>query len=178
MSRVGKKAIALKDGIKVQLQDSLVTVEGPKGKLSQQLHPLVSVQIEKDRVQVNRTGETKQQRALHGLFRSLLANMVTGVDQGFQKKLEINGVGYKAAVQGKNLVLNLGYSHQIHFPIPDGITIEVDRNVNIAVKGIDKQQVGQVAAVIRGFRKPEPYKGKGIKYENEHIRRKVGKTGK
>ena len=178
MSRVGKKPISLKDGIKVQVQDSLVTVEGPKGKLSQQLHPLVSVQVEKDQVLVNRTGETKQQRALHGLFRSLVANMVTGVDEGFQKKLEINGVGYKAAVQGKELVLNLGYSHQVHFPIPEGITIEVDRNVNISVKGIDKQQVGQVAAVIRSFRKPEPYKGKGIKYENERIRRKVGKTGK
>lgn len=178
MSRVGKKPISLKDGIKVQVQDSLVTVEGPKGKLSQQLHPLIQVQVEKDRVLVNRTGESKQQRALHGLFRSLVANMVTGVDEGFQKKLEINGVGYKAVVQGKALVLNLGYSHQVNFPIPEGITIEVDRNVNISVKGIDKQQVGQVAAVIRSFRKPEPYKGKGIKYENEHIRRKVGKTGK
>jgi large subunit ribosomal protein L6 len=178
MSRVGKKPILAKEGTKVLVQDNLVSVEGPKGKLQQRLHPLIQVQVENGKVLVARTGESKQQRALHGLFRSLVANMVTGVEQGFQKVLEINGVGYKAQVQGKDLVLNLGYSHPVHYPIPEGIEIVAEKNVRIIVKGIDKQKVGQVAANIRSFRKPEPYKGKGIKYENEHIRRKVGKTGK
>lgn len=178
MSRVGKKPILLKEGINVQVQNDLVSVEGPKGKLQQQLNPLVQVKVEKGQLLVTRDGESKKQRAMHGLYRSLLSNMVTGVDQGFQKVLLINGVGYKAQVQGKDLVLNLGYSHVINYPIPEGITIEVDKNVRITVKGIDKQKVGQVAAEVRSFRKPEPYKGKGIKYETEHIRRKVGKTGK
>jgi len=178
MSRVGKKPILLKEGINVQVQNDLVSVEGPKGKLQQQLNPLVQIKVENGQLLVTRDGESKKQRAMHGLYRSLLSNMVTGVDQGFQKVLLINGVGYKAQVQGKDLVLNLGYSHVINYPIPEGITIEVDKNVHITVKGIDKQKVGQVAAEIRSFRKPEPYKGKGIKYETEHIRRKVGKTGK
>lgn len=178
MSRVGRKPILLKEGISVQVQNELVCVEGPKGKLQQKLNPLVQVKVEKGQVLVTRDGESKKQRAMHGLYRSLVSNMVTGVDQGFQKVLLINGVGYKAQVQGKELVLNLGYSHVVHYQIPEGITIEVDKNVRVIVKGIDKQKVGQVAAEIRSFRKPEPYKGKGIKYENEHIRRKVGKTGK
>ena len=178
MSRIGKKPILLKEGINVRLQDNLISVEGPKGKLEQQLHPLVQVKVDKEQILINRTGDNKEDRAMHGLFRSLIANMVTGVEQGFQKVLEINGVGYKAMVQGQELVLNLGYSHQIHYHIPEGITIVMDKNVRVTVKGIDKQKVGQVAADIRSFRKPEPYKGKGIKYENEHIRRKVGKTGK
>lgn len=178
MSRVGKKPILLKEGINVQVQNELICVEGPKGKLQQQLNPLVQIKVEDGKVLVTRDGESKKQRAMHGLFRSLVANMVTGVDKGFQKVLLINGVGYKAQVQGKELVLNLGFSHVVHYPIPEGITIEVDKNVRVTVMGIDKQKVGQVAAEIRSFRKPEPYKGKGIKYENEHIRRKVGKTGK
>jgi large subunit ribosomal protein L6 len=178
MSRVGKKPILLKEGINVQVRNDLVSVEGPKGKLQQQLNPLVQVKVENGQLLVTRDGESKKQRAMHGLYRSLLSNMVTGVEQGFQKVLLINGVGYKAQVQGKDLVLNLGYSHVVNYPIPEGITIEVDKNVRITVKGIDKQKVGQVAAEIRSFRKPEPYKGKGIKYETEHIRRKVGKTGK
>jgi large subunit ribosomal protein L6 len=178
MSRIGKKPIFLKEGVNVCVQDDVVSVEGPKGKLQQRLHPMVQAQVEKDRVLITRTGESKEQRAMHGLFRSLVANMVTGVEQGFQKVLEINGVGYKAQVKGGELVLNLGYSHPIHYLVPEGITVEADKNVRVVVKGIDKQKVGQVAADIRNFRKPEPYKGKGIKYENEHIRRKVGKTGK
>lgn len=178
MSRVGKKPIPLKKGILVQIQDNLVSVEGPKGKLQQQIHPLIRVLIEEDKIVVVRTADTRQQGALHGLSRSLIANMVTGVEQGFEKILEVNGVGYKVQVQGKELVLNLGYSHPIHYPIPEGIEIAVDKNLRISVKGIDKQKVGQVAADIRSFRKPEPYKGKGIKYVNEIIKRKVGKTGK
>lgn len=178
MSRVGKKPIPLKKGIVAKVRDNLVSVEGPKGKLNQQIHPLIQVLVEEGNIVVVRTGETRQQRALHGLSRSLVANMVIGVDQGFQKILEVNGVGYKAQVQGKELVLNLGYSHPIHYSIPEGIDIEVDKNLKIIVKGIDKQKVGQVAADIRKFRKPEPYKGKGIKYANEVIKRKVGKTGK
>ena len=179
MSRIGRMPIAVPAGVTVEIADgNVITVKGPKGTLTQTLHPAITVAVEGNAINVTRPNDEKENRALHGLTRSLVANMVTGVTAGFEKKLVINGVGYKAAKEGKTLVLSLGYSHLIKIAETDGITFEVPDSNTILVKGADKQAVGQIAAVIREKRPPEPYLGKGIKYADEHIRRKAGKTGK
>ncbi len=177
MSRVGRSPIPIPQGVKVSMEDRVFVAEGPKGKVSQEVLPRLEVEIGKTEVLVKRLGESRDDRAKHGLMRALMANAVTGVHVGFSKVLEINGVGYRAEVQGKTLNLSLGYSHPILFQIPEGIEIDIDKNYTMTVRGARKQQVGQVAAEIRAFRKPEPYKGKGIKYAEEVIRRKVGKAG-
>ncbi|MBT4384779.1 50S ribosomal protein L6 [Candidatus Peregrinibacteria bacterium] len=178
MSRIGKKPVIISSGVTITQADGVVTVKGPKGELTITLHPLIKIEITESEVNILRDGEESQKRALQGLTRSLIQNMVTGVTEGFIKRLEINGVGYRAQPQGKKLVLSLGYSHPIEYAVPDGVEVTQDaekKNVLI-VSGIDKQKVGQTAAEIRSFRKPEPYKGKGIKYEDEYIKRKAGKT--
>lgn len=180
MSRIGKQPIKLIDGAEIKLADGFVVVKGPKGELRQKLHPAVSVEInlpEKTAVVSVKNPEEHRQRALWGLFRRLIDNMVLGVTRGFEKKLEINGIGYRAAASGKKLVLNVGYSHPVDFNVPEGIICKVAENI-ITVAGADKQMVGEVAANIRRIRKPEPYLGKGIKYVEEVIRRKAGKTVK
>ncbi len=177
MSRIGKMPIPIPSGVNVEIQPDVITVNGSKGSLSQFTMPDITVQQEGDQLVVSRANDEPKTRAKHGLMRSLLYNMVQGVSAGFSKKLEINGVGYRATMAGANVKLNLGYSHEINYSIPVGVTASVEQNV-ITVQGINKQQVGQVAAEIRKLRKPEPYKGKGIKYENERIIRKSGKSGK
>ena len=177
MSRIGKKPIAIPAGVEVKLDGSTVTVKGPKATLTREVHPNMTVKIEGDEIIVERPDDQKQNRALHGLTRSLIANMVEGSNTGFSKVLEVNGVGYRAAVQGKTLVLTVGYSHPVEMEIPEGLSAEVNGN-KITISGADKQKVGQFAAEVREKRPPEPYKGKGIKYETEHIRRKEGKAGK
>ena len=176
MSRIGKLPIEIPQGVKVSVTDDLVTVEGPKGKLEQDYKPEVEIKVEDNTVLVNAKSETKAANAYHGLYRTLVNNMVTGVSQGFSKTLLINGVGYRAEVEKDILTLNLGYSQPIDYFIEDGITISVEGN-KVTVAGIDKQKVGQVSAEIRSLRPPEPYKGKGIRYDNETIRRKIGKSG-
>ena len=179
MSRIGKMPIEVVAGVEVTVAEgNLVTVKGPKGTLTRKLHNDMIISKDGAVVTVSRPTDNKEHRALHGLTRTLLANMVEGVSKGFSKELEINGVGYKAALQGKQLVLNLGYSHPINYDTPDGITFEVPSPLKIIIKGADKQQVGQVASEIRGYRPPEPYLGKGVKYVDEKIRRKAGKSGK
>lgn len=177
MSRIGKKPIAIPAGVDVKLDGSTVTVKGPKATLTRDVHPNITVKVEGNEILVERPNDQKQNRALHGLTRSLVANMVEGVSEGFKKELEVNGVGYRAAVQGKKLTLTVGYSHPVEMEIPEGLTAEVNGN-KITISGADKQQVGQFAAEVREKRPPEPYKGKGIKYADEHIRRKEGKAGK
>lgn len=177
MSRIGRKVINIPNGVEVNLNNNLVTVKGPKGVLAQQMHSKMKINIEDNVISVSRPNDLKQNRALHGLTRSLIFNMIEGVTNGFRKELEVNGVGYRVQKQGSNLVLNLGYSHQVIVPEIDGIKLEAQGN-KISVIGIDKQKVGQYAAEIREKRPPEPYKGKGIKYVDEVIRRKEGKTGK
>jgi len=179
MSRIGYKPITIPKGVKVAIQGTKVNVEGPKGKLSEELAtPLVTITVKDDMVNVDRANDEKQTKAFHGLYRNLVNNMVLGVTEGFKKTLVINGVGFKAEVQGKLLVLSLGYSSDVYVGIPDGLTAVVEgNNQKVVVSGIDKQLVGQFASEIRGLRKPEPYKGKGIRYETETIRKKVGKTG-
>lgn len=176
MSRVGKNPIPIPDGVKVSLEECHLTVEGPKGKLEYDVSPRISVSIDGDRILVTRSNNLRQSRSLHGLTRALIANMVHGVSQGFEKKLEIQGVGYRATAQGDALNFQLGYSHPILFEPPAGISLAVDRNI-VTVSGVDKQLVGEVAAQIRALRKPEPYKGKGIRYVGERVRRKAGKAG-
>ena len=176
MSRVGKKPIAIPDKVKASMKDRHLTVEGPKGKLELNVDPLITVDIGNDEITVTRPNDARRSRSFHGLVRALVANMVHGVSEGFEKKLEIRGVGYRAAQQGKALNFQLGYSHPILVEPPEGVELSVDREI-VTVSGIDKQAVGQVAAQIRGLRKPEPYKGKGIRYLGEHVRRKAGKTG-
>ena len=177
MSRIGKMPIELPDKVTFTVDDdNLVTVKGPKGELSQQIHKDIKVVVEDGQIKIERPSNSKPHRALHGLSRSLINNMVEGVVNGFKKKLEINGVGYRAQKQGKTLVLNVGYSHPVEIEEEDGIEFEVPAANQVIVSGIDKQRVGAVAAVIRGTRPPEPYKGKGIKYEDERIIRKEGKT--
>lgn len=178
MSRIGKLPVALPSGVKVNYADSILTVQGPKGTLMRQIMSCVSLDITDASLSVNRNDDAAATRAAHGLTRTLINNMVVGVTNGFQTDLEINGVGYRAEVKGKELVLSLGYSHPVNFAIPDGITIDVEKMTKLSVKGFDKELVGQTAAKIRSFRGPEPYKGKGIKYANETIMRKAGKTGK
>ncbi len=177
MSRVGKLPIKIPDGVEVKINNNIVMVKGPKGSLEKEMHPSMDILLEDNQVVVKRPSDTKQHKALHGLTRSLIANMVEGVTKGFQKVLEIHGVGYRAAKQGNKLVLNVGYSHPVEIPQPEGIEIEVPQNNKIVIKGIDKEKVGTLAAKIRAVREPEPYKGKGIRYENEYVRRKEGKTG-
>ena len=177
MSRIGKMPIELPDKETITVDDdNLVTVKGPKGELSQQIHKDIKVVVEDGQIKIERPSNSKPHRSLHGLSRSLINNMVEGVVNGFKKKLEINGVGYRAQKQGKTLVLNVGYSHPVEIEEEDGIEFEVPAANQVIVSGIDKQRVGAVAAVIRGTRPPEPYKGKGIKYEDERIIRKEGKT--
>ncbi|MCG8402777.1 MAG: 50S ribosomal protein L6 [Firmicutes bacterium] len=178
MSRIGKKPILLPDNVKATVEGSTVRVEGPKGKLEKVFHrDMIIKQMDEKTLVVERPSDGKMHRSLHGLTRTLLNNMVQGVSGGFQKNLELVGVGYRAALQGKKLVLTVGYSHPVEIEPPAGVDIEVPAATKIAVKGIDKEQVGAVAANIRAVREPEPYKGKGIKYEGERIRRKVGKAG-
>ena len=177
MSRVGKLPIAIPSGVTITVDDSEITVSGSKGTLKQFTMPGVTVKQDGDQLLVTRVNDEPKIRAKHGLMRALVNNMVTGVNQGFSKKLEINGVGYRAAMQGADLKMNLGFSHDVIYKIPAGVTASIEQNV-ITVSGISKQQVGQVAAEIRALKKPEPYKGKGIKYEGERIIRKSGKSGK
>lgn len=177
MSRIGRKPIALPPGVDFKVDGNVVTVKGAKGTLTKEIHPNMTVSVENGVVTVTRPNDDKENRALHGLTRTLIANMVEGVTNGFQKELEINGVGYRAQKQGNNLVMNLGYSHQVVMAEIPGITIEVPAPNKIVIKGIDKQLVGQFAAEVRGKRPPEPYHGKGIRYSNEVIRLKEGKAG-
>ena len=179
MSRIGKQPIDIPSGVTAVIDGQEIRVEGPKGKLAQKFPTTIEVVESDNQILVNIPEEyTKQQNIDHGLFRSLIANMVTGVTEGYSKTLQIEGTGYRAAKQGNNLVMNLGFSHQVTMADPEGIEVEVPNDRTIVVKGVDKQLVGSHAANIRKWRKPEPYKGKGIRYENEHVRRKVGKTGK
>ncbi len=177
MSRIGKAPIELPKGVEVTVDGSVVRVKGPKGELEQHIRPEVGVSIEDGRVVVTRAADSKRHRAYHGLTRALVANMVQGVTAGFRKGLEIVGVGYRADKRGGTLVLNVGYSHDVQYPEPEGITITTPNQTTIVVEGIDKQKVGQVAAELRAVRPPEPYKGKGIRYQGEQVRRKAGKTG-
>ncbi len=178
MSRIGKMPVALPAGVKVTFKDGLLSVEGPKGKLTLQVREEVAFDVQKEQIIVTRKDESKASRSFHGLYRQLLNNMVVGVTKGYSKTLIVNGVGYRAEVKGNIVVLNLGYSNIIEFVIPEGVTITVEGQNKIVVSAIDKQLVGQTSAEIRSLRKPEPYKGKGVKYEDEVIRRKVGKSGK
>ena len=177
MSRIGRLPVKIPKGVKVSVQDGCVLLESSKGKVTQEYAPEVSVKIEGDSLVVARVDDSRKAKSLHGLYRNLLKNTLIGLSDGFSKILVITGVGYKAEIKNKALVLNLGYSTPIEYPIPDGVTMEVDANTKVTVKGADRQQVGQVSSEIRSFRPVEPYKGKGIKYENEYVRRKVGKSG-
>ncbi|GAB4280024.1 MAG: 50S ribosomal protein L6 [Coriobacteriia bacterium] len=176
MSRIGKEPIPVPSGVEVSVEGSTVRVKGPKGELVQTFDPAMSIRVEDGTVVVTRPSDEREHRSLHGLTRSLIANMVTGVSEGFEKVLEIQGVGYRAQAKGKAIELALGLSHPVVVEPPEGITFEVPDATTIIVRGIDKQVVGQVAAEIRSKRPPEPYKGKGIRYRGEHVRRKVGKT--
>ena len=178
MSRIGKHPIAVPAGVEVKVDGSTVTVKGPKGTLTKEFKPSMSIVVDGGFVTVTRPDDEKENRALHGLTRTLIHNMVVGVSEGYTKELEVNGVGYRAQKSGKKLTLHLGYSHPVEMEDPEGIEVTVDGQNLIIVKGIDKEKVGQYAAEIRDKRRPEPYKGKGIKYADEVIRRKVGKTGK
>ena len=177
MSRIGRLPVKIPKGVKVSVQEGRVLLESSKGKVTQDYSPEVAVKVENDSVVVTRKDDSQQAKSLHGLYRNLLKNALIGLSDGFSKTLLISGVGYKAEVKGKSLVLTLGYSTPIEYPIPPGITMDVEANTRIVVKGSDKQQVGQICSEIRSFRPVEPYKGKWIKYENEYVRRKVGKSG-
>ncbi|MGH7477215.1 MAG: 50S ribosomal protein L6 [Longimicrobiales bacterium] len=177
MSRVGKKPVPIPKNVEITIDGSTVRVKGPKGELTRSFRPELTIRQEDGTLLVERGSETHEQRALHGLTRALLANMVHGVTNGFKKQLELIGVGYRAEKKGKNLVLSVGYSHQVTYPEPEGITLSAPAPTQVVIEGIDKQKVGQVAAEIREVRPPEPYKGKGIRYQGEQVRRKAGKTG-
>lgn len=179
MSRVGKKPIEMPAGVEAKLETGKVTVKGPLGEMSQDVNPKLTIKKENNMLTVERPSDQKLYRELHGLTRNLIANMVVGVSKGFEKTLEITGVGFKAAIQGSNLMLTLGFSHPIVYPLPNGIKATVDaKQTQITLKGVDRQLVGQIAANVRSLKKPEPYKGKGIKYSTEVIKRKEGKAGK
>lgn len=178
MSRIGLKPIAIPAGVDFSINSNTVTVKGPNGTLTMDKHPNISVSVDGSEVNVSRPNDDKENRALHGLTRSLIANMVEGVTNGFKKVLEVNGVGYRVQLQGNSLVMNLGFSHQVIMNAPEGVKIECPSATQIIISGADKQAVGQFAAQVREKRPPEPYKGKGIKYAEEHIRRKEGKAGK
>ncbi|WP_028308928.1 50S ribosomal protein L6 [Desulfitibacter alkalitolerans] len=178
MSRIGKKPVDVPSGVEVKLVDNIITVKGPKGTLERELHPEINVAIEENSIVVTRPSDQKKHRALHGLTRALVNNMVEGVTKGFEKKLELVGVGYRASMQGSKLVLNVGYSHPVEMVPDTGLQVEVGPKQNlIIISGYDKEVVGQFAAKVRAVREPEPYKGKGIKYSDEKIRRKAGKAG-
>ena len=176
MSRIGKKPVAVPAGVKAAVSGNVINIEGPKGKLNYAFKSGFKVEVKDNSVVVTRPSDAKQDKATHGLIRSLVSNMIIGVTEGYKKDLEITGVGFKAAVQGKVLNLQLSYSHPINYNIPDGILVETPKPTMISIKGIDKAKVGEVAAEIRDFYRPEPYKGKGIKYVGEHVRRKAGKA--
>ncbi|MDJ0676289.1 MAG: 50S ribosomal protein L6 [Calothrix sp. MO_167.B42] len=178
MSRIGKQPITVPAKVQVTIDGVNIAVKGPKGELSRQLPTNVSISQEGETLLVNRRDDSRQSRQLHGLCRTLVANMVEGVSQGFQRRLEIQGVGYRAQIQGRNLILNIGYSHQVQIAPPEGVQFAVENNTNVIVSGHDKEVVGNTAAKIRDVRPPEPYKGKGIRYAGEAVRRKAGKTGK
>ncbi|MGC9518369.1 MAG: 50S ribosomal protein L6 [Desulfuromonadaceae bacterium] len=178
MSRVGKRPVAIPAGVKVDLTSDMIKVKGPKGSLERKISDQVLISMEADSITVKPIETARIDTSMQGLYRALISNMLEGVTNGFQKVLEINGVGYRGDVKGKTLNLSLGYSHPIEYPIPEGIEIEVEKQTKLTVKGIDKELVGATAAKIRSFRSPEPYKGKGIKYAEERILRKAGKTGK
>ncbi|MBW1866120.1 MAG: 50S ribosomal protein L6 [Deltaproteobacteria bacterium] len=177
MSRVGKKAIPIPEKTKISYEDRLITVQGEKGILSRTIHPAVELEIDEKTIKVVIIRKQKDSGAIQGLIRSLVANMITGVDKGFERILQINGIGYRADLQGKNIVFNIGYSNPVNFAIPEGISVSIDKNNVIKLSGIDKEKLGVTAASIRSLRPPEPYKGKGIKYAEEYIQRKAGKTG-
>ena len=178
MSRIGLKPITIPAGVDVNINANTVTVKGPNGTLTMDAHPNMDISVEGSEIIVSRPNDQKENRSLHGLTRTLIANMVTGVTEGFKKTLEVNGVGYRVQLQGSTLVMNLGFSHQVTMEAPEGIKIECPSATSIVISGADKQKVGQFAAQVREKRPPEPYKGKGIKYSDEHIRRKEGKAGK
>nr|ASV47587.1 ribosomal protein L6 [Chroomonas mesostigmatica CCMP1168] len=178
MSRIGKIPVKIPDKINVTIEGDQITVKGPKGQLSRAIPDNILVIKEGENIQVSPKTKSIKSQQIYGLYRRLVANMVQGVSEGFQKKLTLQGVGYRSQVQGKKLILSVGYSHQVEIPAPDGIIISVEANTNVLVSGIDKELVGQVAANIRSIRPPEPYKGKGIRYEGEYVRQKVGKAGK
>ena len=178
MSRIGKQPVAVPDGVEITIEPELVSVKGPKGELAERKNRDILVKQEDGQILVERPTDRGEHRALHGLTRSLIANMVEGVTNGFEKRLEIQGVGYRAQLKGRDIELALGYSHPVAIKAPEGIEFEVPQPTRIVVKGNSKQQVGEIAAIIRKQRKPEPYKGKGIRYAGEHVRRKVGKAGK
>jgi len=177
MSRVGKKPIAIPEKIKVSYSNRVVTVQGEKGVLERSIHPSLDLKVEQGLISILMSTDDRKTRALQGLTRSLVNNMVTGVSKGFERVLEINGIGYRAEAKKNDIVFNLGYSHPINFNLPEGISVSIDKNNVITLTGIDKEKLGHVASAIRRLKPPEPYKGKGIKYANEHIRRKAGKTG-
>ena len=178
MSRIGRKPINIPAGVEAKFEAGVMTVKGPKGTLTQNIHPNMMVEVSGAEINVTRPNDEKLNRSLHGMTRTLIANMVQGVSEGFKKELEVNGVGYRVQKQGKDMVMNLGYSHTVVFSDTEDITIEVPGPNKVIINGIDKQKVGQFAAEVRSKRPPEPYKGKGIKYVDEHIRRKEGKAGK
>nr|BDA99194.1 ribosomal protein L6 [Hemiselmis andersenii] len=178
MARLGKLPVTVPDKITVTLENNTISIKGPKGQLSKVLPDCISVNKEDNLIKVASTDSSIKSQQIHGLYRRLIANMVVGVTEGFEKKLTLQGVGYRSQVQGKKLILNVGYSHQVEIPAPEGILIAVEANTNVTISGIDKELVGQVAANIRSVRPPEPYKGKGIRYEGEYVRQKVGKAGK
>jgi len=177
MSRIGKKPIEIPSGVTVEVTGDVIKVSGPKGSLSQKFSKGVSIEVTDTRIEVKSADGSRKARSFQGLYRALVSNMVQGVSESISKTLEINGLGYRAEVEGSTLVLNVGYSHPVRYELPEGISASVEKNTVITVTGIDKQLVGQVASEIRSIRKPEPYKGKGIKYANEQIKRKAGKTG-
>lgn len=176
MSRIGKKPVAIPKGVTVNLEGQVIKVKGPKGELHRTIHPLIKAEVQENEIKFSRPDDLKESRSLHGLSRALVQNMIIGVTDSYKKTLDIVGVGYKAELKGKNLLLNIGYSHPIYFIPPDVVNLEVPTPTQIIISGNDKEIVGLVAAKIRSFRKPEPYKGKGIKYSDEHIVRKAGKT--
>lgn len=178
MSRIGNKPVIIPAGVTVEHNGNVVTVKGPKGELSREFASQIAINIQGNEITLSRENDAKESRSLHGTMRSNLFNMVTGVSEGFAKELELIGVGYRAQMQGSKLVLSVGYSHPVEFNAPEGITIEVPSNTKVIVKGANKEHVGELAANIRGVRPPEPYKGKGIRYVGEFVRRKEGKTGK
>jgi large subunit ribosomal protein L6 len=176
MSRIGKMPIPIPKDVKVDLKDDLLTVKGPKGLMTRQIHPKVNIKIGDSRIEVSVNDETKESKSFHGLFRALISNMVTGVSKGFERVLDVVGVGYRAELSGRTATFHLGYSHPIVYELPEGIDAKIEKT-RITLSGIDKEVLGRTAAEIRGFRKPEPYKGKGIRYADEMIKRKAGKTG-
>lgn len=178
MSRIGKQPVTIPAGVDVKIDGHIVNVKGPKGELTREFNPMMTIKQEGDEVIVTRPDDSREARSLHGLTRTLIHNMVLGVSEGFSKKLELVGVGYRATLKGKDLEMSLGFSHPVKVTPPEGIVFEVPSQTEIVIKGASKEQVGQVAADVRAWRKPEPYKGKGIRYEGEHVRRKLGKAAK